>query len=169
MTERTAAEVLSDIVDEVAGYRPTDPRSFLPSPLLRAAREVLGERPTGAGQMLNSADSLAGRTVRQVFDDPKLGDLVFYCEDGCFLVLQADGDEDRAYLREYNGYGHSRKIEDFLRPTDLVELGLMSRDEQQKAEQDAKLAEAKARATRLERLIAENKKELDRLTALANA
>jgi len=146
--EKSPAEVLGAIIDEVEGLRRTDTRSHLPEGLLREARMSLEASigGFGSGSQMSDIHGLVGRTVSHVFDcDLKRAQIVIVCTDGAYLALdtELDGDDTYVSVDSRGFYGKNEGgIAAYLKPADLVEVGLMTKAEQQqveRTEQEAKL------------------------------
>lgn len=168
--ERSPAEVLGAILDEVEGLRRTDARSHLPESLLREAKMALevGANGLSSGQ-LNSIDGLVDRTVSHVFEgDLKRAQVVIVCTDGSFLALDSERDGDDAYINVDSRGFYAPTVNgltSYLRPPDLVEVGLMTKADQQKAEQEEKTEKLRSLLKRHEEQAEFAKRELAKLTA----
>lgn len=168
MHVRAPIEILGAIIDEVEGLRRTDARSHLPEFLLREARaaleEGLGSSGKSGGSQLDHLDSLVGRTVSHVFEgDLKRAQAVIACSDGSFLALETERDGDESYIvaNSPRTWGPpSNGLADFLWPKDLVDAGLMTKEEQQRLDREAKEAQLAALKERTEAQMARLRAEL---------
>lgn len=167
--KKSPAEVLCAIIDEVEGLRRTDSRSHLPESLLREARMALEEcvGGFGSGSQLSEIHGLVGRTVSRVFDcDLKRAQVVIVCTDGAYLALdtELDGDDTYVSVDSRGFYGKSEEgIASYLRPADLVEVGLMTKAEQQQVERKEQEEKLKAMLKRNEEQAQIARQELARL------
>lgn len=166
--KRSPAEVLGAIIDEVEGLRRTDARSHLPERLLSEARMALevGTVGVGSGQ-LNSIDGLIGRTVSHVFEgDLKRAQMVIVCTDGSFIALDSERDCDYAYIQVHSRGVYAPTVsglDSYLRPPALVDVGLMSKADQQKAEQEERAEKLRDSLKRHEEQAEFAKRELAKL------
>lgn len=163
MDERSPMEILGAILDEVEGLRQTDAKSYLPIALLREARLVFDApaHSKSAQSMLSSIDELVGRTVTHVFDcNLKLGEVLIACSDGAFLVLESSQEGDDSYINTINSFG-PKSLFDYLRPADLLTMGLLSKEQCAKFEREEKTKEAQETIERLERKVKDARKVLE--------
>lgn len=167
--EKSPADVLGAIIDEVEGLRRTDTRSHLPESLLREARMSLEHHigGFGSGSQLSEIHGLVGRTVSHVFDcDLKRAQIVIVCTDGAYLALdtELDGDDTYVSVDSRGFYGKNEcGIAAYLKPADLVEVGLMTKAEQQQVERTEQEAKLKAMLKRNEEQAEIARKELAKL------
>lgn len=162
---RSPLELLDAVLDEVEGLRRTDARSFLPAALVRELRAATAPAATMPGtehQQHHDLADLVGRTITHVFDaDLRRGDAVIMCADGGFVVLEAERDGDEtAYLRVHTS-GHA--INEYLRPRDLMTLGLMSAEEKRKAEEQERVAAAEQAVQRAQAQLKRAQETLEKL------
>ena len=163
MDTRSPVELLGAIVDEVEGLRRTDPKSHLPESLLREAREAVGAA-TQTGAALSSLHDLAGQTITHVFDCLLRGEWLFYCQDGSYIAIEVQGFSDDAEIctaRDYGGKG----ISNFLAPSEMLQVGLMTADQCKQAEREIAVEKAKLIKARAERQLAEATKTLSDASA----
>lgn len=171
--EKSPAEVLGAIIDEVEGLRRTDTRSHLPESLLREAKmsleTLIGGFGSGSqsGSQLSDIHGLVGRTVSHVFDcDLKRAQIVIVCTDGAYLALdtELDGDDTYVSVDSRGFYGKNEGgIAAYLKPADLVEVGLMTRAERQQVERTEQEAKLKAMLKHNEEQAEIARKELAKL------
>lgn len=167
--EKSPAEVLGAIIDEVEGLRRTDTRSHLPESLLREARMSLETSigGFGSGSQMSDIHGLVGRTVSHVFDcDLKRAQIVIVCTDGAYLALdtELDGDDTYVSVDSRGFYGKNEGgIAAYLKPADLVEVGLMTKAEQQQVERTEQEAKLKAMLKRNEEQAEIARQELAKL------
>lgn len=146
--QKSPVEILGEILDEVEGLRRTDARSHLPERLMREAKAALEACGSGLGSglQLNSVEALVGRTVSHVFDgDLKRAQMLIICTDGAFVVLDTEQDGDEHFVTtDPVGWGRTREIGDYLEPAGLVEVGLMTKEQQKQLEREQKEKKLKA-------------------------
>lgn len=158
MDTRSPIELLGAIVDEVDGLRQSDKRSHLPESLLREARDAVGTA-TKIGAQLSSLHDLAGQTITHVFDCLLRGEWLFYCQDGSYIAIEVQGYSDDAEIctaRDYGGKG----IANFLAPSDLHQVGLMTAEQCRQAERDIAVKKARLIKAHAERQLAEAAKTI---------
>lgn len=166
--EKSPMDVLGAILDEVDGLRRTDARSHLPEFLLREARAALeaslGATANGRGSQLHELAGLVGRTVTHVFEgDLKRAQAVITCSDGSFIALETERDGDGSYIvvdgpRTWGP--PSNGLADYLWPRDLVDAGLMTKEEQQRLDREAIEAQLAALKERTEAQMARLRADL---------
>jgi hypothetical protein len=169
--EKSPAEVLGAIIDEVEGLRRTDARSFLPESLLREAKMALEDSmgDIGTSSQLSDIHGLVGRTVSHVFDCYlKRADVVIVCTDGAYLALDTEQDGEGHYVGvdSYGFYSRNTSgIAAYLQPAALVEVGLMTKAEQERIEREEKAEKLRAQLRRNEEAAANARKALELLGA----
>ncbi|KLR57303.1 hypothetical protein [Diaphorobacter sp. J5-51] len=160
---RSPIEILGAILDEVEGLRRTDAQSHLPEALIREARTVfdVGASATESnGVQLQYADGLEGRTVSHVFSsDLRMASIVIVCTDGAFLALDVE-DDDGGSVCVHGGAMRGRTLADYLKPAELVAVGLMTEAERQRMERQQKTERLKASLARYETQIEATKREI---------
>lgn len=166
--EKSPVEILGEILDEVEGLRRTDARSHLPGHLIREAKSALeyGGPSHGPGPQLHSVDALVGRTVSHVFDsDLKRAQMLIICTDGAFVALDTGQDGDECWVTTDNGgWGKKSGVADYLNPAELVEVGLMTKEQQKHLEREQKEEKLKAMVKRHEAQVEAVKRELSELS-----
>lgn len=166
--EKSPIEILGEILDEVEGLRRIDARSHLPERLMREARAALEAdgKGLGSGSQLNSVEALVGRTVSHVFDgDLKRAQMLIVCTDGAFVALDTEQDGDEHFVTTYGGgWGWKNGVADYLRPAELVEIGLMTKEQHRLLEREQKEEKLKAMVKLHEARVEAVKRELSELS-----
>ena len=166
--EKSPVEILGEILDEVEGLRRTDARSHLPERLMREAKAALEAdgKGLGSGPQLHSVDALVGRTVSHVFDgDLKRAQMLFICTDGAFVALDTEQDGDEYFVTtDGGGWGKKSGVADYLKPAELVEIGLMTKEQHRLLEREQKEEKLKAMVKRHEAQVEAVKRELSELS-----
>ena len=180
MPERSPVEILGAILDEVEGLRRTDPRSHLPMPLLREARDVVNAAtaPPGLqaqGGRIQYLEDTEGLTIVRAFGNGDTHDgctLVFQFDNGQFLALSASDDDGEAVPVEVDDSRHARTLADYLSDRAQEEAGLTTRAEREAKEREKRkeglrslIADAKRRAADHERMQQKLTAELEALEA----
>ena len=166
--EKSPIEILGEILDEVEGLRRTDARSYLPERLIREAKAALEAdgKGLGSGPQLNSVEALVGRTVSHVFDgDLKRAQMLIICTDGAFVALDTEQDGDEHFVTtDGSGWVKKNGVADYLNPAELVEIGLMTKEQQKQLDREKKEQELKAMMKRHEAQVEAAKRELSELS-----
>ena len=165
--EKSPVEILGEILDEVEGLRRTDARSHLPDRLVREAKAVLeaGNPGLSSGMHLDSVDSLVGRTVSHVFDGGlKRAQILIICTDGAFVALHTEQDGDEHFVSADTGRWINGGVADYLAPAELVEIGLMTKEQQKQLEREQKEKELEGMVKRHEAQVESVKRELEKLS-----
>lgn len=156
--ERSFVQLLEAVIDEVEGFRQTDPASHLPPTLMREIREAVEcVGSAGAGRQLNELEDMRDRLVKAVITgDVKGGQALILFDDGSFIVLDADSYEpDTADLVvRRRGTGESN-LAHYLNPRDQASVGLISESRAKQLENEERAKLAKQKIVRLKSQLAE--------------